>query len=54
MLAPAAVGALAIGFATGERRMTIALGLVCAVGETVYALVTDSPNHPLYWLSFDR
>jgi len=53
-LAPAAVAALAIGFATGERAMTIALGLVCAIGETVYALVGDLPNHPLYWLLFNR
>jgi hypothetical protein len=34
--------------------MTIALGLVCAIGETVYALVADLPNHPLYWLLFNR
>ncbi len=53
-LAPAAVVVLAIGFATGERAMTIALGLVCAIAETVYALVAGLPNHPLYWLLFDR
>jgi hypothetical protein len=50
----AAVAALAIGFATGERAMTIALGLLCATGETVYALVGDLPHHPLYWLLFNR
>ena len=53
-LAPAAVAALAIGFARGEQRMTVALGLVCAIGETVYALVLDLPNHPMYWLLFNR
>jgi hypothetical protein len=53
VLAPAAVAALAIGFAKGERSITIALGLVCTIGESVYALVLDMPNHPLYWLLFD-
>jgi len=52
VLAPAAVAALAIGFATGARTITVALGLVCAIGETVYSLVADLPNHPLYWLLF--
>jgi hypothetical protein len=53
-LAPAAVAALAIGLAIGERSMTVALGLVCAIGETLYALVLDLPNHPMYWLLFNR
>jgi hypothetical protein len=47
-LVPAAVVALSVAFAKGERIIVIVLGIICLVCESVY--IVPGPDHPFRWL----
>ncbi len=48
LLAPAALVALSIAIANGERAWITALGLICVIAESVFTLTV--PYHPFHFL----
>jgi hypothetical protein len=52
VLAPAAVIALGVALANGEKISRIVLGVTCVVCESVYTLIY--PGHPFLWLLLRR
>jgi len=48
LLIPAGLVALVIASLRGERSVTVILGLICLIGETLYTVLT--PNHPIRWI----